>query len=480
MHQHTSKRREVAFRFFIYGVMSVAVIVISLICILLVLGYRFDQVSGRVEQQALLQFRSFPNNAAVFVDGKDARLTTPEKMTISPGHHTVRFTRPGYHDWNKTFTVKSGDLLWLNYARLIPTEITTEAVAHFPKLASTLASPDRRWIALLSDAKKPTLTFADIRNEAEPVVNEMTLPPESYTMPGRAAGSLSFVEWDFGSRFMLAKYTVGTTTEYLRIDRTDPSATINISRQLRIGIDDIHFIGTSGNVLFALSQGTIRKIDLQAGTISRPLVTDADSFILYKEDTIAFTGTRNNQRIVGMYKDGKSEKIIKQFPNDRQPLFVTASNYFYDDYMAIAHGTNVEILKDPYGQSRETKTVASFTFTPGVATLRFSSNGRFVLAQNGGEFTSYDLETSNKAQADMTDLGKPSGPLRWLDDYYVWNDAGGKLHIAEFDGTNQRFINAVAPGYDVTLSENGKRIFSIGRNQTTKQFVLQSAIVVPE
>lgn len=478
MHQHTSKRREVAFRFFTYGVMSVTVITISIICILLVLGYRFNQGSGRVEQQALLQFRSLPADAKVALDGTDLGLETPEKTTVTAGRHTVRFSKQGYRDWTRTFTVDSGNLLWLNYARLVPTSPSTEQVTDFSSLSDMLASPDRRWIALQSDAKAPTLTLADTRDEKKPVLSELSLPTDVYAPQPEATFELT--EWDIGSRFMLIKHKAGDTTEYLRVDRTDPKATVNISQQFRIGIQKAHFVGSDGNTLFVLNDGDIRKIDLQAGTISRPLVSKVNSFMLYKNDTIAFTAQRESERVAGVYKDGKTEMIVRRFADDQRPLHVAISNYFNDDYLAIAYGSKVEIVKDPYEANRASQHFGDFTFAVDVQSLQFSANGRFVLAQQGNQFTTYDLETDMTFNSKLGGATIANRQLSWLDDYYLWTDKDSSLFITEFDGSNQHTITSVAPGYDAMLSENGKRLFTIGRNEATKRFVLQSTKLVLE
>ncbi|HEX6258843.1 MAG TPA: PEGA domain-containing protein [Candidatus Saccharimonadales bacterium] len=481
MHQHTSRRREIAIRFFTYGVMTVAVGIISVICILLVLGYRFNQGSGRVEQQSLLQFRSFPSDANVKVDDKNMGFTTPEKSTVSAGQHTVTFQRQNYRDWVKTVSVKAGDLLWLNYARLIPQSIVTEPVTEFPSLSGMLASPDRRWITAQPDAKKPNLTLIDIRDETQPKLTDFMLPAESYAVAKRPMGAFSLAQWDFGSRFILVKYTVGKTVEYLRVDRTDPAATVNISRQYRIAIDDAYFAGTSGNQLFVLSNGDIRKIDLGAGTISKPLVGDVQRFMLYRDDTIAYVALRDKEQLAGVYKDGKEETIVRRYPAAGPAVQVAVSNYFNDDYLAIAFGKKIDIIKDPSQPSEVAgRLFAEFSFAKGVQQLKFSSNGRFVFVQNGTSYATYDLERDVAAQATFGENISTTTPLRWLDDYYIWSDAGDTLRIAEFDGANEQIIAKVQDGYDVTLSENGKRLFSVGRNAETKRLTLQSSKLILE
>ena len=69
--------------------------------------------------------------------------------------------------------------------------------------------------------------------------------------------------------------------------------------------------------------------------------------------------------------------------------------------------------------------------------------------------------------------GKTNRPLKWLDDYYLWSDAGDRLRLVEFDGQNERDITSVARGYDVSLSPTGHSLFSIGKNAVTGAYSLQ-------
>ncbi|EDK72692.1 PEGA domain protein [candidate division TM7 genomosp. GTL1] len=384
-HNPRSKRRQVALRFFTYGVMTVAVVVISIICILFVLGYRFDQSSGRVEQRALLQLRSFPSNAAMTLDGSQLGFRTPGKRTVSAGKHSVVMKLDGYRDWRKDFMIQPGSLLWLNYARLIPASITTEEVRSLGRLVDIKASPDRRWLGFSTVASgHPQLSVGDISNEKEPKFSTLPLPKTLLKMKG---GQLTLDEWDFGGRFILARHTVGNKTDFLQIDRTDPASARNITKQLKIPITDAHFAGTSGTTLFVLSDGDIRKIDLAAGTISRPLVSDVKDFMLYKSDLIAYVSVENGTQMAGFYKDGDKEPtVMRIFKGTSPQVHAVISSYFNDDYLAIAHGKSVEIIKDPtHTADRAGRVFAKFNFAPGIKWFNFSSNGRFVLAQKSDE-----------------------------------------------------------------------------------------------
>src|SRR5687767_1631392 len=142
-HAQSPKKRKVVL-YFTYGVMTMAVAIISAVCIFLVLGYRFDFKNGDVEQGALLQFRSFPSGATINLNNETLSFVTPGKRNVDVGNHTVTMKLRGYHEWQKQFTVKASELRWLNYARLVPETLTTTNLKEFPAVAGMLPSPDKK------------------------------------------------------------------------------------------------------------------------------------------------------------------------------------------------------------------------------------------------------------------------------------------------------------------------------------------------
>lgn len=463
--------------YFTYGVMTMAVAVISAISILLVLGYRFDLKSGDVEQGALLQFRSFPSRASINLDGEVLSFLTPGKRSVDAGRHTVTMELDGYQRWQKTFSVKASELRWLNYARLVPKNVETTPTREFPAMASTIPSPDKKWLMLLPAAEKAELTLVDIRDEDEPKFSQLVLPAGSYTQQEGAAHKFSLVEWDFGARYILIKHVVGSTTEYLRLDRTDAADTVNISTKLGVRIDDIHFSGTSGSVFYALEteNGTIRRLDSGAGTISQPVMKDVAAFRLFKTDTMAYVKKPVENKVgVGIVVDGKAYRTATY--DDTMPIVVDVSEYFNDHYLAIGRGTSIEVYKDPELKAR--KKVASVASVSAISWLRFGNSGRFVVAGTGSQFVSYDLETKLKADVNLPGTAAdPAKPLQWLDDYYLVSTADNDLRITEFDGANQHVITSAVSGYPVSLNDNGRVLYSIGKTQSGS-FVLQSSRMV--
>jgi hypothetical protein len=466
------KRRTVAFRFFTYGVMTLATIAISVVCILLVLGYRFDFSHQTVSQGALIQFRSYPEGAKITMDDQILSFLTPGKRNVDTGKHDVMYQLDGYRDWSKTVNLQAGELRWLNYARLIPRTVTTNPVREFPIVTGSMPTPDRKWMAVYGAADKAEFTLADIRDSKNPKLSTIALPANSYTNVAGQGHQFSLEEWDFSGRFLLVRHITGDKTEFIRVDRSRPDDAKNISTVLNVPISTLHFSGTSGNVFYGVQGTDIRKFDIAAGTISSPVASGVQNFTLYKTNNLAYVRDEGDKRIVGVNIDGEAAAVRTY--DITEPVLTDVSSYFSRTYVAVARGTRVDVVKDPIGSAPEArKTVASFQVAVGTKWLQFSNNGRFVVAGSGSQFVTYDLETREEYSVNLPGTGVPDKQLQWLDDYILVSTPDKNLRLSEFDGGNQQVITDVEPGMKVTLTEDGKVLYSIAR--TSRGFTLQSS-----
>ena len=462
MNTHTlSKRKRQAILFFTYGFMTLATIVISTICVLFVLGYRFDIKDRTIEQGGLLQFRSTPSGATIQLDGVKQNFTTPGKLEVSAGKHSVQFERSGYHLWQKTVNVDAGELRWLNYARFVPTTITTKSVTSAEGVVTAMPTPDRKFLAALTDAKTGALTIYDLRDMTRVTTKTYVLPSEFVTQIVDQPGVFAIEEWDFGSRFLLLSYTTSTAKEYIRIDRTAADgAPYNLSREFSLPFSSVHFSGTSGNLLYALTNHDLRKIDTGNKTVSQPIVTGVESYGLYHENDIAFVAKRNDKKVAGVYIDNK-EYIVQSFAVT-DTVLIDLTEYFSHYYIAVANGAHVEIFKDPTeaSQADAGRVYASFDMTYQPRWIDFGSSGRYLIVGSGRAFYQYDLETDEQSQVNTSESNPDNRAPKWLDDYYLVDNPSGIVRLYEFDGQNRHDIVKADQSLPAFLNDNGKYLIS--------------------
>lgn len=478
MHHKPLNKKILIKRTVTYTSMTLAVGVIVTFIVFFVLGYRFDAGNGQIEQFALLQFNSVPSGATVTVDNKTLNSQTPNKSAVPAGKHIITMSHSGYETWSKTIEIKSGVLEWLNYALLVPKKLTVETVANYDAIYATLTSPNQRYMLVEGRSDAPSFDLVDLSSDTIKTT-KLTVPADmiSESTTTGVTHVFQIEKWDDGGRYVLIKHTYDSKIEWLVLDTQDINSTKNITRLFDFAINSIYFSGTSGNLFYALGSNDIRKLDLSAGTISRPLVSNVASFNTFDSNLITYVGTGTtgtNQQIVGLYRDGDDKPfILRAITNtDDLPVNVATTRYFNEDYVAISEGKKVDILSGSYPNSvndkSSLKALTSLTTVENVQNLSFNPTGEYVFIQSGAYFASYDLEYQKFTSANLE--GNGNVPMfKWLNDQYIWSDRDGKLTIREFDGANVHTINSTITGQDATITSNGRYIYSINKSATNYQ-----------
>jgi hypothetical protein len=244
----------------------------------------------------------------------------------------------------------------------------------------------------------------------------------------------------------------------------------------------VHFAGGNQSVVFAQNEGVLRRLDIDSSSASAALVAGLKDFTVYGEDRIAFVADRQIvvdgkaglRRAVGTYENSK-EVLVRNYPIESK-VQVALTEYYRHQYLAVSSGDNhVDVFRDPAEKGAETPVYAKFDLAKNAEWLNFSSNGRMAVAGSGNTWTTYDLELA-QAYQNMLDGVDVTKPLKWLDDYYLWTTAGGTVRIVEFDGLNRRDITSATDGYPISLSQNGKSMFSF--STSAKGAILQESRLV--
>jgi hypothetical protein len=346
---------------------------------------------------------------------------------------------------------------------MIPLKLEPESLASYSQMSDGLAAPDGGYFMMQPKLDSPTFSLIDL-NSSPIKSSAVTLPVASYSQAGVNGVSHSFrmVKWDAGGRYLLIKHTFGDNSEWLTFDTRDASKTENISRLLSIGISDIDFADNSGSKFFALSSGDLRKLDISAATISKPLASSVSSFSVYDQGIITYIASVDGARIVGLYRDGSDAPIIlRTISNQSVKLSVAATRYFNEDYVVIATGHRVDILGGSFPTSptdNSLNLVSSFMSNQEVNELSFSPTGEFVVARNGADLATFDIEHQSSSQFSIAGSADDY-KLKWLNDNYLWSNRDGSLVIEEFDGANTHNIGQVTVGQDVLISENSNYLY---------------------
>lgn len=484
MKRQLSKRRQPLVRAAIYTAMTVTVAVIVTLLTFVVLGYQFNERDGRIEQGGLLQFASVPQGANVTVDELKLGTRTNTKTQTYAGTHSVSYDLNGYRTWAKTITVNAGQIGWLSYARLIPTNITPQTIRTYATLSDVLSSPQHNYMLIHEAADQPVFTLGNIQSDTVRYT-DLTLPASSYTAPVEGKAH-SFVadSWSRDEQAVLVRHTFDDgKLEWVLLNRSDPAKSVNINKLFGIDPSRLQFAGGGSRLLFVQTNDIVRRINLDEQTLSRPLATRVDTFTGYDDKTITYATAPDDKqlRTVGYAAVDIEQPIsIVTYPADGKVLNAAMATYFSQRYVVVLHGETLTIQAGtlPTAETKaKLKTIVTQTVPAGASNLVMSRNSRFVIMQLTDGYAVYDIELM---KFDKTAWAVPptgvTRPLMWLDDYMLWSDNGNQLRLYEFDGANQQNIMPVSEGFSVSISPNDKFIYGILK--TDKGFELRRAQLV--
>jgi hypothetical protein len=456
-------------------VATVAVLIIVTVSILFMLGYRLDS-SNRLEQGALLQFNSVPDTAQVWIDGKQVGQTAT-KQTVLAGVHAIKMSKAGYQDWNRTLDFEAGTLTWLDYTRLVPNDRPVQSVAKFASLAALEFSSDYRWGLALPTANVPTFDVIDLRSQ-DVKMTQLTLDQALYADAATpdVAHQFSIHAWSSAGRYVLIKHTYGDAkTEWILLDTQDGARSVNITQSLNVELADVKFSSDSGTGLYGLgTDGVLRKLDVSGGTLSRGLVSHVTSFSVLEENSVvSYVGTDPSdatKNVAGVYRDGDtSSRVLRSSSDAATPLQIAVGRYFNEDYIAIGENNTMQLYTGPIpsasNQDAKLRMVTELSLNSALTSLSFSPGGDYVMAQSGTTFTSYEIEHNRPTMSSFAaSEGQPAPSLQWLDQAHYWNVYNGTVYMRDFDGTNVHDIMTAAPGFDVSLSQNGRYFYTVAQD----------------
>lgn len=475
MHKKKNQKNSVARRVVLYTIMSVSVVLIVSCLILIIMGYRFNRQDGKLEQGGLLQFNSKPSGAQIYINDGKLAFNTANKATVASGEHTVKFSKQGYHDWQKTVNLGPSGVLWLNYARLIPTELSSKTVEKFPSVADTLASPNDKYILMSQVADQPAFTLLKINNKQ---VNKtsLNLPADSFVEHSDQTTDHNYemTEWDKDGRHVLVRHSYKQSdiekAEWISVDTRDVNRSVNVTTTVGVTAESMQYSFADSHILYSLSTGDLRKINLNDATLSRPLVSNVADFDQFDRATVTYTthlDAETGKRSVGYYTDNaKKPRVVRSFAdNGSTKLTFRVGEYFSKKYYLFSYGETVEVMSGdlPSSDSRSSTAytpVITITIPDGVRYIDFGENPRFILAQNGNKLTTYDLELKNVAKFEVPGDAASIGEIDWIDNFHVVSTADNTIRMYEFDGQNPKKLVGAMHGQSVVLSDDDKYIYS--------------------
>ncbi|MCB9819726.1 PEGA domain-containing protein [Candidatus Nomurabacteria bacterium] len=483
MYKQKSRKSHISQRIIIGILMTSFVVFSSTILLLLMLGYRLSYEGKGIEQGGLVQFRSTPSGANVTAGSAKLTDKTPSKITLLPGSYDIRMQRSGYKTWQKQAVVKSGAVLWLNSARLIPEKIQTDQVSHIGSLSDVSFSADRKTAAILTGSSSPIIKLVDIGGETV-TMRDITVPEKSYLEARRHKFSIE--GWVSDTKRIIVKHLADKRTEWLVVDPKDNTATVLAVPSPDDGdIKDLVSDPASANRVYVHTDtGGVYRYDLGTKKMSPIILSDVDNMSFVKKDVIAYSTAVNDgiSKVGYLSLGAKTSRALASLEVRSAPL-VEGHEYYGEYYITIASEKGVSIQKyDNLTSSDSESSLTSikhinFPIRSKPSFVSQQAGGRFVVVQLDSSQVIYDLELNQSTDVPIVGAkDRIEDEISWLDGYNFMTSLDGMLRMYEYDGSNIHQIVKSAPGYGAVLSPSGKYLYSIGNS--ANGYVLQRSRMI--
>jgi len=456
---------EIIRRTAVYGLMSIAAIVITLFLLSVALGYRFNRGSGTLEQNALVQFKTAPAGAMVSIDGKVMGSNTPTKFSVTPKIHHFEISKNGYETWTKDINTQSGTLYWLDYPILIPKNKSTSQVATYQSVYKTLVSPDNRYIIVQKTDKESNFDLLDIKNDDVSTKN-LSLPESVLNFSNKDKATYNLHVWDKEGRFVLLSASIDNRIYWISLDTKSPEKSKNITNIVKTDFNDLNFLDSNSNIFYGTTtKGEFKRIDVNSN-VQKLIANYVDSFSIYDSKWVFFrshlSSNKNGATILNIYRDGdeSSTQLYKSTTPD-EITAISGGNYKGNDYLALLKGNNLEIWNGKFPGyedklSEKMLNIDTMNILSNLTKLSFSPKSDYILLQFGSNFGYYYFEHNTKGSFSIP--GQVSD-ANWFNDDYIWTNNQGNLVIREFDGSNVNTLIPCSSDQAVAYTENGKFVY---------------------
>jgi len=435
-----------------YVLLGVAISIATVLLVNITGGYYFDRESGQVIQNGLIYVDSKPESAKISLNGQEQGGRTDARLVVPEGIYDLSLQRDGYRDWTRKLTLDGASVRRVNYARLVPTDLTAVDVrAQELEPSSVSQSIDKRWLVAAYPNNPLVLQATDLSNSFL-IATEIALPVD--ILETRNEGTWEILEWADDNKTFLAVFTTTDLVEYALINRDKPNESLNLSRLFAGEVfDEISLRGRDKESLhlYDSATGVLKTASIDGTT--EPLLTGVIDYETFESDNVVYV-TKAGSNVKVVLKTSDESYDIKQL-NTADEYFLTLSDYQSKFLVGVGSSSEekVTVFYDPIGGIAQN----DFSMLPvpttvlrleNIEELTVSSNSSVILARSGTDFASHEIEEdrSYTFSIDKEELDQ-GHKIRWLDGRHLTLSSGGMQFMIDYDGSNQYDLVDSLPGF---------------------------------
>jgi hypothetical protein len=435
-----------------YVCIAIAIIIGTIILLYRAYGFGLGK-DGQVTQSGLVYVSSAPGGAQIRLNGKLANAQTNARLSLISGDYHLQLERTGYRNWQRDISVVGGAVAHYDYPLLIPSQPSTKTTKTYetaPPLATQ--SPDRRWVLVEHPEAPATFDVFDLKSpKAAPIA--VTLPAN--VLSAGSNSSLQLMEWSTDNQHVLLKHTYEDKTEFIMIDRTDGTKSLNLNQTLNTSPTKITLLNKKYDQYYVYD-ATAQS--LSTATLNNPSLTPFLPHVLeyqpYGSDIMLYASSNASgsaKVAIDLLQGGKTYNLREVAAGSTYLLNMTRYNGSWFVALGASSENKVYIYKNPTNQLNSKAGVLTPIFilkATAPSYLAFSANAQFIAAEAGTQFAVYDaFNDKGYAYDTKAVLDQPQAHATWMDGDRLAYVSGGKLLLFDYDYANAQSLVTASPNY---------------------------------
>lgn len=461
-----------------YAATALVVVLVTVALVFAARGYDIDRETGQIIQNGLVLVASQPVSADVYINGVDEDDPTSSKFSLPSGQYTFELKRDGYHDWVKRLTINGSEVVWLQYPRLIPTDIKTENFQAFKDVDMASQTPDRKYLLVHEKASDNSFTLVNLENaDSQPEV--VTLPENVLTLETGEQSVFKVIDWAQDSRTVVVQHDSGDTEEMLLFDVTKPEEAINLSKLYELKLTEIRFVDSANNELYAIVGSSLRIADVGARNISAALVDHVEDY--EPKDGIAVVLHGEDKAKVSVL-DGSELFLFTDLSESTDTYLIATSVFDGERYVTIADNAQERVFiyedfVDTAKKSEGPKLIDVLRLA-NTKYLSYSPNGQFTMAQSDKNFRLYNFDIEARRAFTAEQDIKVGTEAEWVDGHHLnLVNKAGETFFMDYDGLNPHSLATIDSELGALYAHNLESIFFFSTDGQGSDILKVSSLV---
>jgi len=381
-------------------------------------GRSYDFKNHKFVQNGLLILGTTPSGARLTIDSRLTRRTTPYRSTLRVGEYDIKLTKDGYRPWSKHINIVASEVVNLALIILVPEKLRTTTIASTLDTTSILASSDHKHVAAITAGSKPGLwRLSADRATADKVYS----PGDGQTIQ---SGSLSR---DGSHALLRVQQADGVHVLYIDMGNSN---TRDLTTNFKVALDDLRFSFADSNRLYWLSNGDLRRIDVNSKTMSAILASSIVNYTYDNDRLIYVQSSKVGKVIAVMDADGRNQKTLVEGVAESPGYIMSYASFRNNDDLAVVPTVNGQLT---VYESIYSNNVVSRTVTRDVNRVIPSDDGHYFVFTHPSGFGSYDIGRAKIYDGLYKDK---IDAISWFNGAHVIVNSGDKTRLVEFDGGN--------------------------------------------